>query len=117
MMDYRKIAQRLARLRSVPNRILANAVADDGACMAVVPVDIPPRQLFDTNSDRDLAARLCQGCSVQDQCLEWELRLHGPQTVGVWGGLNEDDRRALFPYWQRTRHPEPNPRTEGGEHR
>ena len=31
------------------------------------------------------------------ECLELELRMFGEQTVGVWGALGEDDRRALVP--------------------
>lgn len=85
--------------------------------MAVTAADNPPRWLFDAETDRELATRLCEGCPVQDQCLELELRLLGAQTVGVWGALNEDDRRALFPYWQRARNSDTSTTTNGGEHR
>ena len=30
---------------------------------------------------------------------EFELRVAGDQTLGVWGGLNADDRRALHKVW------------------
>lgn len=50
-------------------------------------------------TDRELAALLCAGCPVPDECLELELRLAGQHTVGVWGALAEDDRRALHPHW------------------
>ncbi len=49
--------------------------------------------------------------------LVWELRLHGSKTVGVWGALPEDDRRALYPLW-RARHDQDDDATheqEGGE--
>jgi WhiB family redox-sensing transcriptional regulator len=85
--------------------------------MNVAAAGSPPRWLFDAETNRELAAQLCAGCPVQDQCLELELRLSGAQTVGVWGALNEDDRRALFPHWQRTRNCDPNTTTNGGEHR
>ena len=49
--------------------------------------------------DREFARLLCGGCPVQDECLELELRTAGDQTVGVWGALFEDDRRALHPLW------------------
>nr|WP_307868879.1 WhiB family transcriptional regulator [Umezawaea beigongshangensis] len=52
-------------------------------------------------TDRELAARMCAGCSVRDECLELELRTAGDDTVGVWGGLSADDRRELHPYWLR----------------
>jgi WhiB family transcriptional regulator, redox-sensing transcriptional regulator len=43
----------------------------------------PPGWLFDSGTDREVAARLCAGCPVQSECLELELRLFGEQTVGV----------------------------------
>jgi WhiB family transcriptional regulator, redox-sensing transcriptional regulator len=94
------IARRLARLRSAPSGVLAEIVAWDGACMEVSADDGPPRWLHEAGSDRELAARLCRGCPVQQECLELELRMFGDQTVGVWGALGEDDRRALVPYWR-----------------
>jgi WhiB family transcriptional regulator, redox-sensing transcriptional regulator len=94
-----KIARRLARLHRVPSGVLAEIVAWDGACMSVSADDGPPRWLHEDGTDRELAARLCQGCPVQMECLELELRMFGDQTVGVWGALGEDDRRALVPHW------------------
>ena len=85
--------------------------------MAATATEKPPRWLFDSETDPDLAARLCEGCPVQDQCLELELRLAGAQTVGVWGALNETDRRALFPHWRHARNSDPSTTTNGGEHR
>jgi WhiB family redox-sensing transcriptional regulator len=42
---------------------------------------------------------MCGGCPVRDACLELELRTAGRHTVGVWGGLTDDDRRALYTHW------------------
>ena len=95
------IARRLARLRRVPADVLAEIVADDGACMQVIADNGPPCWLHQAGSDRELAARLCAGCPVQQECLELELRMFGDQTVGVWGALDEDDQRALVPHWRR----------------
>ncbi|MEJ8632964.1 WhiB family transcriptional regulator [Streptomyces sp. NPDC006475] len=39
------------------------------------------------------AKAVCNRCPVQQQCLEWAME-HG-QDSGVWGGLGEDERRAL----------------------
>ena len=69
--------------------------------------------MFDPGTDREVAARLCAGCPVQPECLELELRLFGEQTVGVWGALGEDDRRALVPYWRDWPVAEP-PRADSG---
>lgn len=69
--------------------------------------DRPPRWLHEDGTDRELAARLRRGCPVQLECLELELRMFGDQTVGVWGALGEDDRRALVPHWRHERQQRP----------
>jgi WhiB family transcriptional regulator, redox-sensing transcriptional regulator len=112
------IARRLARLRWVPTGVLAQIVADGGACMEVSADDGPPRWLHEAGTDRELAARLCRGCPVQQECLELELRMFSDQTVGVWGALGEDDRRALVPHWRRlTGEPSPPVSRPRHEHR
>jgi WhiB family redox-sensing transcriptional regulator len=78
-----EIAWRLDRLRWVPRSVLAELVTRSGACM-VPPAggDLP---LWDEEyfSDRELAAVLCAGCPVRDECLELELRIAGDQTIGA----------------------------------
>ena len=39
------------------------------------------------------AKAVCRGCAVADTCLRWALETG--QDAGVWGGLGEDERRAL----------------------
>jgi WhiB family redox-sensing transcriptional regulator len=39
------------------------------------------------------AKRVCAGCPVQSLCLEWAMLAR--IDYGVWGGLSEDERRAL----------------------
>lgn len=39
------------------------------------------------------AKRVCTRCPVQSACLQWAL-LSGIEH-GVWGGMSEDERRAL----------------------
>ena len=56
--------------------------------------------------DREMATRLCAGCPVRAECLEFELRVAGEKTVGVWGGLNVDDRLALLKVWRARRRDE-----------
>ena len=41
----------------------------------------------------DEAKAVCQRCDVVDSCLKWALETG--QDSGVWGGLSEDERRAL----------------------
>ncbi|CAN5676479.1 hypothetical protein BH24ACT11_BH24ACT11_20490 [soil metagenome] len=39
------------------------------------------------------AKAVCRRCTVREQCLAWALE--SGQDHGVWGGLSEDERRAL----------------------
>lgn len=39
------------------------------------------------------AKSVCRRCPVREQCLQWALE--SGQNDGVWGGLSEDERRAI----------------------
>jgi WhiB family redox-sensing transcriptional regulator len=39
------------------------------------------------------AKAVCRGCEVVDTCLEWAME--SGQDAGVWGGMSEEERRAL----------------------
>jgi WhiB family transcriptional regulator, redox-sensing transcriptional regulator len=39
------------------------------------------------------AKSVCVGCPVREECLDWALTTG--QDAGVWGGLSEEERRAL----------------------
>ncbi len=93
------IAWRLDRLRWVPTEMLGEIVMRDGSCVWAYTDGDPPQMTNNDLKDRRLAEWLCTHCPVQDECLELELRTAGEQTTGVWGALNEDDRRALYPHW------------------
>jgi WhiB family redox-sensing transcriptional regulator len=41
----------------------------------------------------ETAKTVCARCEVRLQCLEWALATG--QNDGVWGGLSEDERRAM----------------------
>ena len=41
----------------------------------------------------DRAKAICAGCPVRPECLEWSLVTC--QDAGVWGGLDEEERRDL----------------------
>lgn len=43
-------------------------------------------------STRD-AKRICQGCDVRSECLEYALQ--HDERFGIWGGLSERERRKL----------------------
>jgi WhiB family redox-sensing transcriptional regulator len=93
-------AWRLDRLRWVPRDVLAEIVVRDGRCVWAYTNGEPPLLTGIDTVDRELAARLCAGCPVQDECLELELRTAGEHSTGVWGALPERDRRALHAHWR-----------------
>jgi len=39
------------------------------------------------------AKKVCARCEVREACLQWALE--SGQDSGVWGGLSEDERRAM----------------------
>ncbi|ACY99227.1 MULTISPECIES: WhiB family transcriptional regulator [Thermomonospora] len=39
------------------------------------------------------AKQVCRRCEVIDACLHWALESN--QDAGVWGGMSEDERRAI----------------------
>jgi WhiB family redox-sensing transcriptional regulator len=47
------------------------------------------------------AKAVCHRCVVVDDCRSWSLETS--QEAGVWGGLSEDERRALLSRGARTR--------------
>ena len=57
--------------------------------------DSDPDLFFaDGNGERTaVALRICAGCPVRDECLEWALAARA--SFGVWGGTTEQDRRRL----------------------
>jgi WhiB family redox-sensing transcriptional regulator len=40
------------------------------------------------------AKNICARCPVRDECLEYALRNREPH--GIWGGLNESERKSLI---------------------
>lgn len=39
------------------------------------------------------AKAVCRRCPVREQCLDWAM--DSGQSLGVWGGTSETERRAL----------------------
>ena len=45
--------------------------------------------------ERELVAkRICASCGVREECLEAAMARH--ESYGIWGGLNEFERRGLL---------------------
>jgi WhiB family redox-sensing transcriptional regulator len=107
-LHYEAIAAHLDWWRQVPTDVLSDVVTRRGLCLWLAQ-----EPDWDAPSDRELAAQLCAGCPVIDQCRELDLRTAGAGTTGVWGALAEDDRRVLHRVWQRRRR-QHTPDQEGG---
>ena len=101
--DYTEMAAQLDRYADVPDDVLNEVVTRDGLCFWAFDRADMPELSGEETPDRELAAQMCAGCPVIDQCRELELRTAGPDTVGVWGALPDTDRRALYPVWARRR--------------
>jgi WhiB family redox-sensing transcriptional regulator len=57
------------------------------------PADTAERK--EDRLERELVAkRICASCGVREECLEAALARH--ETYGIWGGLNEFERRGLL---------------------
>jgi WhiB family transcriptional regulator, redox-sensing transcriptional regulator len=49
----------------------------------------------DEKIDREARAKdICRTCPVKEPCLEYAVRIREPH--GIWGGLNESERRNLL---------------------
>ena len=46
-----------------------------------------------TGREREAKA-ICRSCSVQQDCLSYALKIREPH--GIWGGLNENERKQLL---------------------
>jgi WhiB family redox-sensing transcriptional regulator len=97
--SYEEMAAELDELAAVLTDVLASWVTAQGRCLWETTFGEPPEWTGEDVPDRSLATQLCAGCPVRAECLEFELRIAGEDTVGVWGALNEDDRRALHKVW------------------
>ena len=56
-------------------------------------VAVIEEQSDDRSDQIEAAKKVCRSCAVIEPCLQWALETG--QDSGVWGGLSEDERRAL----------------------
>ena len=60
-------------------------------------VFFPPTvaEVKEERAERERRAKaICAQCNVIEECLDYALRIREPH--GIWGGLNEQERRRLF---------------------
>jgi WhiB family transcriptional regulator, redox-sensing transcriptional regulator len=101
--SFEEVATRLDALEGVPLGTLSDLVRREGACMWIDLGTEEPMWTGDETTDRALAATICADCPVVEECLELEFRTAGLNTLGVWGALAEDDRRATYLVWLQRR--------------
>ena len=66
-----------------------------GACLTAEPEQFFPVGAAGAASREVQAAKaICAGCSVLEECREYALET--AQPFGVWGGLDEEERRAIL---------------------
>ncbi|HLI25392.1 MAG TPA: WhiB family transcriptional regulator [Acidimicrobiales bacterium] len=57
-----------------------------------------PPSHFERKDDKDARERrakaICASCPVRRACLDYAVRIREPH--GIWGGLNENERRVLL---------------------
>ena len=64
-----------------------------GACLGADPDLFFPIAVGEAATAQvQRALRICDGCRVRQQCLEFAVRTG--ESHGIWGGTTPDDRRA-----------------------
>jgi WhiB family redox-sensing transcriptional regulator len=70
---------------------------DSGACRDGAATDFYPPIHTERKHERLARERraksICAACPVRTQCLQHAL--HVDERYGIWGGLNQDERRLL----------------------
>jgi WhiB family redox-sensing transcriptional regulator len=73
---------------------------DKAACRGPHTSLFFPPAHFERKDDKEAresqAKSICATCPVRKPCLAYALRIREPH--GIWGGLNEVERRALSPH-------------------
>lgn len=88
-------AKSLARLcADTNNKEYTMDWRDKAACLTVDPeLFFPVGNTGPALDQIEKAKAVCGGCPVAENCLQYALETN--QDSGVWGGLSEDERRAL----------------------
>jgi WhiB family redox-sensing transcriptional regulator len=87
-----------ARMRSLESHHIARSISmdwrDKAACLTVDPeLFFPVGNTGPAVDQIEKAKSVCARCTVTEVCLQYALETG--QDSGVWGGLSEDERRAL----------------------
>jgi WhiB family redox-sensing transcriptional regulator len=67
-------------------------------CRGPQAAEFFPPSHFERKEDKESrearAKAICRACPVQRACLDYALRIREPH--GIWGGLNEGERKQLL---------------------
>lgn len=78
---------------------LTNSWQSGAACRGPESVMFFPPPYPERKEEREMRERrakaICQSCPVVEECLDYALSIREPH--GIWGGLNEAERRMLLP--------------------
>lgn len=79
-------------------RVSELAWQSKAACRGPQAVVFFPPSTFERKDERlereTRAKAICEQCRVREPCLEYAVRIREPH--GIWGGLNELERRQLL---------------------
>lgn len=68
--------------------------SDQAACLSEDPeLFFPVSGIGPSTLQAARAKAVCRRCTVRQQCLDYAIDTH--QRHGIWGGLSDDERRAL----------------------
>lgn len=93
-MTSRRLGWTTGAVHPSPTLFILPAEMDwqrDALCKKTGPALFFPEQGESSAQD---AKRVCAGCPVREKCLEYALANREP--AGVWGGLDETERRRLL---------------------
>lgn len=83
---------------SIKEAVIREPWQQRAACRGPQAVVFFPPTTFERKEERDLreayAKGICAQCPVKRDCLDYAMRIREPH--GIWGGLNEIERRALL---------------------
>ncbi|GEE03712.1 transcriptional regulator WhiB [Gordonia spumicola] len=72
---------------------LFDAVEDEWQDRALCAQTDPEAFFPEKGGSTREAKRICSGCEVKADCLEYAL--HNDERFGIWGGMSERERRRL----------------------
>lgn len=83
------VVPQLDDFESFPTETQAETWQDRALCAQTDPEAFFPEKGGSTRE----AKKICQGCEVKNECLEYALA--NDERFGIWGGLSERERRRL----------------------